>query len=252
MGVQTSPKPQPSPGRNKASGLEILSWGSGCRARPPPATLLLGAPPGAAGLWVPSGWPLLAPLVSILSLIPGGVVWCRRWVGIVFADGEGKGLEITFFGFFQKTFTHHQLPWCSASWPLGRRNRDTFWLPAGGARPQAEALGLAEGRCPAQAWVLVPSTPRAGGSSPCHLCRPPATPCCVGVGAARLLWDPEVCTLQRTGGEWRGGEGRGRRLAVLAPAALHSPAPGVCSQTADGADFSPRYPTGIFMLSVQP
>lgn len=61
------------------------------------------------------------------------------------------------------------------------------------------------------------------------------------------------------GGEERSGEGRGvgrapieQHLPVLTPPALHSPAPRVCLQTADGADFSPRDPIGIFMLPVQP
>lgn len=170
--------------------------------------------------------------------------------------GEGAGDNISWVP--SENFRPSPAPVrCLTSWPLGRRNRGHF-LAAGGASPQAEPLSLAEGRHPAEAWVLVPQPPpRVGGCGPCHLRRPPAAPRGVGVGAAGLLWDPEVCTLERTGGERRGG-GRGRggvlgwRLAVPAPPAPRSPAPRVCLQTADGAGFSPRYPTGIFMLSVQP
>lgn len=152
MGVQTPPKPQPSPGRNRASGLEILSWGLGCRAgcqggrEAAPSHLAPWCAPRSR--WDPSGCTLLAPLVSILSLIPGGWSgagggwwWCsqtRRG-----RAGEGAGDNASWFP--SGTFTHYQLPCCPTSWPLGRRNRDTFWLPVGLVLRQSPSAWLREG-----------------------------------------------------------------------------------------------------------
>lgn len=122
--------------------------------------------------------------------------------------GEGAGDNISWVP--SENFRPSPAPVrCLTSWPLGRRNRGHF-LAAGGASPQAEPLSLAEGRHPAEAWVLVPQPPpRVGGCGPCHLRRPPAAPRGVGVGAGGCR-PPLGSRGLYFGEDWRGVERRGR------------------------------------------
>lgn len=189
-------------------------------------------------------------------LIKGEVVWCGRGAGSVWRrpgdNASGDNISLVPAENFHPSpapLLSNQL--ASGLWAEGAK--DTFWLRwagLGGAppkpRPRSRPAPPSTGLVPATCVDHLPSY------------------AVWRVGATFSFWAPRGLYFGAErkggrGGEEGSGEGRGagraqieQHLSVLTPAALRSPAPRVCLQTADGADFSPRDPIGISMLSVPP